>query len=368
MLDTSRRFGWLALRVRLATCLIIPLLFLLAVQVASAEPAIPADTPIPVVVETVDSWDVGSGMVYWGKDCFADEFGRNGYLKRRPVAGGTQRTLEVTDGSKCDMPFSLTAEDDGVYYFDLSEDRVERTPLAAPYAAEVVSTPVSADLPSFGSLIDVAGDYVYWPVFSSGKVLRALRSGSAPETVATGLNAPNSIAVVGSTVYIIDKAGVWSTSVSCDTLPCNKARFVDFPANTTGHSLLYRSEPRLRYSIYWVQRTTDGASQTSSVRRYSCSLITPCFIGGTPPAVEYTAPTNWELGGIISDGTSLFWTESLGILGNTDGKIKRKPLPSGAPWTSLSTRPASTRAVCESSTRRSILPASTPTRASIRCR
>ncbi len=329
MIDTSLRFRWFVLRTALAVCFIIPLLFIALAQVASAEPATPADTPIPVVVETVDSWDVGSGMIYWGKDCFADEFGRNGYLKRRPVAGGTQRTLEVTDGSKCDMPFSLTAEDDGVYYFDLSEDRVERTPLVAPYTAEVVSTPVTADLPSFGSLIDVAGDYVYWPVTSSGKVLRALRSGSAPETVATGLNAPNSIAVVGSTVYMIDRAGLWSTSVSCDTLPCNKARFVDFPANTTGHSLLYRSEPRLRYSIYWVQRTTDGASQTSSVRRYSCSLVTPCFIGGTPPAVEYTAPINWELGGIISDGTSLFWAESLGIQGNTDGKIKRKPLAGG---------------------------------------
>ena len=309
--------------------LVIPIL--LPIPAAHAEPDAPLDTPVPVVLAAVDSWDVGSGMIYWGKDCFADEFGRAGFLKRRPLAGGTQRTLEETDSAHCDMPFSLTAEDDGVYYFDLSENSIKRTPLSEPYTADVVSTPVNDDLPSFGSLIDVAGDYVYWPVTFGDKILRAPRAGGDPEVVATGLDRPNAILMVGNTLYFIDRSGVWSTSVACDSLPCDKVRFVDFPANTTGHSLFYRTETRLRYTLYWVQRTSNGSSETSAVWRYSCGIVALCNVSFTPPVTEYTAPADWELGGIISDGTSLFWTESLGIQGRTDGKIKRKPLGDGNP-------------------------------------
>ena len=56
-------------------------------------------------------------------------------------------TLEITDGSHCDMPFGMSAQDDGVYYTDLSENRIERTPPTEPYTGLPVVTPAAADLP-----------------------------------------------------------------------------------------------------------------------------------------------------------------------------------------------------------------------------
>ena len=332
---SARRF-----RVIVAGLLALPLLLLSAAARADSESV--TDTPAPVISDAVDSWDIGSGMIYWGKDCFADEFGRAGFLKRRPLAGGTQRTLEETDAGHCDMPFSLTAEDDGVYYVDLSENRIERTPLSEPYDALVVSTPAAVDLPSFAALIDVAGDYVYWPAAQSGRILRALRSGGDPEVVAAGLDKPNAVTVVGNSLYFMDKTGIWSASLSCGTLPCDKSRFVDFPANTVGSSLLYRDEDRQRYSFTWVQSTASGGAQTSSVYRLTCSAFQPCTSpiltpGATAAAADatsalvYAAAADWTLGGLVSDGTNLFWAESYGIQGRTDGKIKRTPLSGGDP-------------------------------------
>ena len=345
MLDTSRRFGRLALRARSATCLILPALFLLAVQVASAEPAIPADTPIPVVVETVDSWDVGSGMVYWGKDCFADEFGRSGYLKRRPVAGGTQRTLEVTDGSKCDMPFSLTAEDDGVYYFDLSEDRVERTPLAAPYAAEVVSTPVTADLPSFGSLIDVAGDYVYWPVTSSGKVLRALRSGGASEAVATGLMRP--IRLPSSAVRSIS-----STKPAFGPHPSAATRCL-VPSSAL---LIFQPIPQAvacstSGSAWGATAFTGHSVPPAAARKRHRSSAMPVVLSSIVTQMLFRrawcmprqAAGNWVVWPAMAP--IFFGLNHSGSWGIQMARSSANRSQVARPWTSLSTKPASTRAV-----------------------
>ncbi len=47
------------------------------------------------------------------------------------------------------MPFGMSAQDDGVYYTDLSEHRLERTPPIDPYAGLPVVTPVEADLPGY---------------------------------------------------------------------------------------------------------------------------------------------------------------------------------------------------------------------------
>jgi hypothetical protein len=38
------------------------------------------------------------------------------------------------------MPFGMSAQDDGAYYYDDSEKRIERTPLSEPYSGLPVTT------------------------------------------------------------------------------------------------------------------------------------------------------------------------------------------------------------------------------------
>jgi hypothetical protein len=315
-------------------CGILATLFtLLAASVANAEGDAPTDTPMPIVIETVDEWSIGSGLLYWGMDCFAQESFRSGYLRRQPVAGGTRRTLETTDGSHCDMPFGATAQDDGLYYYDHSESRIERTPLGEPYAGQPVATPPQSDLPQLGAQLEATAGHIYWPVYFGGKILRAPRAGGEIEIVADGLTNPNDILVVGNTLYWTDRTGVWRTRLTCGALPCNadKEQLATFPANTTGHSLFFRYGRFVGdYAVYWVQRTASGASASSLLRVLGCNDTMPCPPIGGAPSTLYTPGADWELGGLVSNGASLFWSESYNKNGILDGKLKRRALIGGA--------------------------------------
>ena len=302
------------------------------IPTARAETNAPNDTPTPVVVQTVDDWAIGSGLIYWGQDCFAVEFGRAGYLRRQPLAGGTQRTLETTDGSHCDMPFGMSAQEDGAYYTDLSEKRLERTPPSEPYTGQPVATPVEADLPAAFAQLEVTASHIYWPVYSGGKILRAARAGGAIETVANGLTNPLDVMVVGNTVYWTENSGVWTISTDCATLPCTatKKQFATFPANTTGNSLFYRRGNSVgSYTIYWVQRTVSGGTPSSAIRAISCNGFAICPFPGSIPSTVYSAGNDWEVGGLASDGASLFWSEAYNKASILNGNVKRKALSGG---------------------------------------
>src|SRR5688572_9337762 len=68
----------------------------------SAQAAV-TDTPVPVVLDnSVEEWTVGAGLIYWGYNCFADEFTDSAGLKRKPVSGATVRTLQtLNDFERC---------------------------------------------------------------------------------------------------------------------------------------------------------------------------------------------------------------------------------------------------------------------------
>ncbi len=296
-----------------------------------AETDAPSDTPLPVVVQTIDDWAVGGGLLYWGVDCFAVEFGRSGSFHRIPLAGGVQRTLETTDGSHCDMPFGLIAQDDGVYYTDLSEKRIERTPLNEPYTGTPVATPAESDLPDYFAQLEMTAEHIYWPSYGGGKILRASRATGAIEIVADGLNNPLDVLVVGGAVYYTDRTGVWQIGVGCATLPCNdaKSQIAAFSANTRGNNLFYRRRSALQYNIYWVQNTSNGSDVNSSIQVVGCNIAAACGPPFITPTTFYAPPSNWAMGGLISDGSNLFWSEVYATAGVQDGKVKRKPFTSG---------------------------------------
>ncbi len=290
------------------------------------------DAPAPVVLQPVDDWAVGSGLVYWGKDCFAEEFSRSGYLKRLPLGGTIERILETTDGAHCDMPFGMSAQDDGLYYADLSEGRIERTPLAEPYLGLAVATLAAADLPFYSAQLEVTATHVYWPTSGSGKILRVSRNGGTVETVVGSLTNPLDILVVGGTVYWTEAGGLWEIG-NCTTIPCtgSKRQIASFSANTTGKSIFYRTRSALNYSLYWVQRTVNAGTPVSAILSIGCSTISPCGGLGSAPSTVYTAGSDWEIGALTSDGTYLFWTESYNKAGILDGKVKRRPLSTASP-------------------------------------
>ena len=105
-----------------------------------AEPNAPSDTPVQVVNDTAEEWAAGGGLLYWANSCFAEEFPPPSVIKRKPIAGGTIQTLDQTppDGLNCLTYLNIAASDDGVYYFDDAEARIERIPTGPPFTPLVV--------------------------------------------------------------------------------------------------------------------------------------------------------------------------------------------------------------------------------------
>ena len=286
----------------------------------------PQDTPTPVVNDTVDEWALGSGLLYWANTCFGEEIDLPpSTIKRQPVGGGTVRTLETTTVEDCLTYFDSAAADDGIYYYDDAENRLEHIGAGEPYSPTVV-----VDLPTNNepiSTLKVSGDYAYWAAYSAGKLLRVLRSGGDIETVAEGLTQPTDVLVVGSTVYWTDSTGVWSTVTTCETMPCPKAKYSDYgAAGTTGSGLLYRSVNALNFSLMWVERTDLGGGVTQDkIRRRTCGLIENCSLLGTTTTF-HTADQKWVIGPPVTDGTNLFWTERIFSPNPANGQVERKAL------------------------------------------
>ena len=137
-----------------------PLLFPLP---ASAAPNAPTDTPTPIVTDNVEEWAVGAGLLYWASNCYADEFNPFAELKRKPIGGGVQRTLEsINDYNLCITYQNLLSAADGLYYFDDAQDRIELMPLGEPYTPQVVKALISGQFPNVGKAFVEAGNYLYW--------------------------------------------------------------------------------------------------------------------------------------------------------------------------------------------------------------
>ncbi|RLT32720.1 MAG: hypothetical protein DWI57_18180 [Chloroflexi bacterium] len=289
----------------------------------------PTDTPTPVVLETAEEWAIGGGLLYWANSCFGEELPPPSTIKRQPVAGGPARLLETTGGEGCLSYLNIAAADDGVYYYDASQNRLEVIPSAAPSTPQPVVDLTVNQQPSTGSSLKIAGDFIYWPSVNAGKVLRVAKSGGPIETVADALSNPLDVLVVGITVYWTDSSGVRSIQTNCATLPCTDTTQTFSPfaaAGNSGSGLLYRAN-RFNYTIAWVERTPTGpSSSTNAIRQRSCSFIAICF---NQASTFYSAASNWVIGTPVFDGTNYFWTERFFSINTSDGKLRRKAISGG---------------------------------------
>lgn len=346
----------------LAICGIIAALVPTTNITTYATTSAPADTPTPVVNDFVEEWSVGNGLIYWAYNCYADEFVSTAALKRKPVSGSIQRTIEsIDDASKCITYRNQLVLPDGLYYLDDSENRIERMPLGEPYAAREVKALNNNQILGFNLPPKEASGYLYWIGFQ--QILRTLKNGSGPiETVATSTSLVSDIMIIGNTVYWIEDGGVKSISINCETLPCTDTAGTvhTFNSTTRGHGLIHRfinTGPIVARGLvlYWVERNTS-APFTYSIRDCVISQFTlgcddPVVDPGTATATAapnavgtfYTATQNWFIGRPLLVNGNLYWGErDISTVTNNTGDIKRKAI------TAAETDPADTIATNQS--------------------
>jgi hypothetical protein len=329
----------------LSLLLIVAVLVEAPLELSLSRPALaaPTDTPVSVVTDFVEEWTVGHGLLYWAENCYADEFNPNAELKRKPVAGGAERTLEVIDDtSRCITYQTLLSSDDGLYYFDNAQERIARMPLGEPYTPQTVKTLTANQFPSVGRPLLESGGYLYWVHFFN-KIYRVRKDGSGEvETVADTNATPGDVMVVGNTVYWADNTGIWTTSVACDTLPCTdtKAQFSNLGPNANPYGLLFQpfGGPLGRYRVYWVERVASGPNSDYQIRYRTCNQIAVCFVlppegqVAPPPDSFYAGPTNWRIGPPLLADNHLFWTEAdFSTVSNNNGDVKRKAYDAATP-------------------------------------
>jgi hypothetical protein len=294
------------------------------------------DTPVPIVSDLVEEWAVGAGLLYWANNCYAEEFQPIALLKRKPASGGTERTLEsINDTALCITYQDLLSSNDGLYYFDDSQDRIERMPLGKPYTPRVVKTLTDAQVPSVGKPFVEADGYLYWLHFFN-KIFRVRKDGSGEiETVVDTATSPTDFLIVGNRIYWADSAGIWSQSIDCATLPCadTRVQYTTFGTNTSGYGLVYQLIGGRfgAFRIYWVQRFSSGANNDYSIRYRDCNQLIVCFLLPPegqlpdPPPTFYAGTTNWRIGNPLLANNNLYWTEAdFSSVNNNNGDVKRK--------------------------------------------
>lgn len=154
-------------RILLAVLLCAAAFVPLSPGLARPAAAAPDDVPSPVATGQIEEWSVGAGLVYWGDNCFADEFNPYANLYRKPSGGGTQRTLAAISDGNCITFRNQLAAADGLYYFSGSFNRIERIPLAEPFTPQEVKVLTGAQQPNTSRGFFAAGDYLYWPGYSN---------------------------------------------------------------------------------------------------------------------------------------------------------------------------------------------------------
>jgi hypothetical protein len=298
------------------------------------------ETPVPVVTDNVEQWSVGAGLLYWGNNCFGDEFNPYAMLKRKPTSGGIERTIEsITDG-QCLTHFSQLVSGDGLYYFDQSQSRIERMPLGEPYTPVVVKELIAAQFPNGRPFIEANG-YLYWASYD--KIHRTLKDGTGEiETVAETNATLSDILLVGNSIFWSDSMGIFAASINCESLPCSgRTQYTDFTVNTSGHGLVYQPSSGGGplgggFRLYWVQRESADANPTYTIRYRSCSAIAICFTLPpegqlSPPPPLFFGPTtpNWSIGYPVVTNNNMYWTINDNTLPATgQGEVRRKALNS----------------------------------------
>ncbi|NOX60841.1 MAG: hypothetical protein GXP42_02670 [Chloroflexi bacterium] len=305
--------------------LLVALIFLVASPSASATPAreatlSPVDTPIEVLHDAagLNDWTVGNGLLYWESDCSDEEFPAGNYfLKRRPLYGDATLTLEEVNATNCTTFQGIAADASGVYYVDETHRVIKRRTVDDPDVAQNIYELQSGE-PRPLSDLALDQDYVYWGVIEY--IYRAPKEGGQRQTVAQTVGGVTAIWATGDGVYWLDSEGLWSASVTCESLPCPKNHLVDIDLPDTARIIWYRFYSVFGlpvWEVHWVKQVSD--SKRDEIHRLRCDLF------GCNDTVIYTTPSHWDINAINIAGGYIFWAERR--MG--EGRIRRMPLSGG---------------------------------------
>src|SRR5260221_1484344 len=128
----------------------------------------------------------------------------NGSIVRVPLSGGTPVTLKAG----LLQPASIVIDAASIYWGSsgpgASSSAISKMPIGGG------TVPTLASVQSYFSNGGIASDgvSVYWATFSAvGSVMKVPVNGGAPETIASGLPSPVSVAVTGNSVFFTSYGG-----------------------------------------------------------------------------------------------------------------------------------------------------------------
>ena len=93
------------------------------------EPASILQDPVPIVLEKHGSFAYGGGLLYWEADCAYEVDPRPVHIRRMPETGGATQTLYEVASPTVEQCASVSqynvADDDGFFYANIAEDRLD---------------------------------------------------------------------------------------------------------------------------------------------------------------------------------------------------------------------------------------------------
>lgn len=303
------------------------LVALLLLFAKDARPAAATATTEPetIVSQSFNNWTVAGGYVYWAQRCYGGELAGPGYLRRQPTSGGSPLTLSTTTADDCQKFLNLGADSAALYHYDLDGvNGYYKRPVGAPGDPATLLY-ATGNYPVIGSRLVPSGSYLYWVTETA--VHRVSTSVGGHQVLATGLSDARDVAIASSTLYWADGRGIWQTATNCTTPPCAATQLATDRAN----GLLYSATapfPSI-YDLYWVRDADPIDTLPQRIVRRNCRYISfsPLTIECTHSTL-YTAPsTNWIVGYLASDGSSLFWTERDAL--TNQGRLRRMPRDGG---------------------------------------
>ncbi len=331
-----------------ALCLAFLLSSLLSPATSLADDPQSQTLPAPlelVVGDSLSEWTLAEGLAYWALHCGGSI--TNGYLHRQPANGGSVYTISSSTSPDCQYFHAMTADAEALYYYGGEGEGVFRRRIDDPSATPSLMLDLS-EAWATPNYLQASGDHVYMSVpepevlaangSPSGEasvdaagycdngccLARARKDGAGVDRVADTTCHPTQLAVVDGMVYWTAEGGLWRTTVTCGTLPCNKTQL-----DATGGTNLLYYEPAYpwHFQVYWVTGTSP-----QRIRRYGCWNEAQPYPN---PPLYLCAATNLRdapsthhyIGQIRTDGASLFWTEYDSLTQTTS--VRRMPIDGG---------------------------------------
>lgn len=269
-----------------------------------------------------DEWTVGGGYLYWATNCAAgptpQAIDSHYALHRWPVTGGTPETIITASHTNCDTFRFLSADDDGVYFWDASLTRLMNYPIGRPPGQG--GTVVRGSIGNVSKGLYLDNNNIYYSY--DDRIRRVPKNGSENKLIHDTGSFIRSIAVdTGrNDIYWIDGNGLWYGRKNCSSPPCNKGLLT----SSTGAHIVLGSTDNIPRTVYMVRRAYYFFPL--AIVSYSCH-VSPCQTG-----VWYDSPDNlsvqeigqpaWARTGFVRPQDWLVWPERT----SAQGRLGQKEL------------------------------------------